>query len=671
MNKATLVTTLGERCKVCYTCVRDCPAKAIRISNGRAEVVAERCIGCGNCVRVCSQGAKQCLDSTPEVKDILASASKKVAIVAPSFPAEFADIGWRRMVGMLRKAGFDLVCEVSFGADVVAARYAKLIKDNPDRRFIATTCPAVVAYVEKYHPSLLPNLAPVASPMIATARALRILHPDHAKIVFIGPCIAKKAEAQTSKAPSGQQDVDVAITFVELRRLFAELQVSPDNAGDSEFDPPHPGLGALFPLSGGMLQAAGIKVDLLKADVVTAEGKKRFAQAISEFEEGAFNTRLLEILCCNGCIMGPGMSSATPYFKRMSAVGDYVRARTKTPEWQGSGAKTLAKIKPSLDVSAEFKADDRRIPLPSKAEIDEVLKRMGKSNPEDELDCGACGYSSCREHASAILKNLAESEMCLPYTIERLRKSLAELNDSSKQLASTQQALINAEKLASMGQLSAGIAHEINNPLGVILLYANLLLDQQSKNTESFEDIKMIADQADRCKKIVSGLLNFARKNKVMLQPTNINHLVDHCMKSIIVPENVKIETFHKMSDPIAEVDPDQLAQVLTNLVVNAIEAMPESGGAVKVSSSDTPEQMILIVEDNGSGIAKENMNKIFEPLFTTKQMGKGTGLGLAVTYGIVKMHRGQIDVKSNPDPKAGPRGTTFTVSIPRKGQQI
>ncbi len=654
-----LIKTEGEKCRLCYTCVRDCPAKAIRISNGQAEVIGERCIGCGNCIRVCSQKAKHGYDSTSAVKEILGSGGIKAAIIAPSFPAEFRDIPYQELVGMLRKMGFDKVSEVSFGADLVAAEYKKLLAENPRRRYIATTCPGIVTYIEKYHPGLVNHLAPVASPMVATARAMKQLHGDDIKVVFIGPCFAKKVEA----AKDGS--VEAVLTFTELRKMLSDLHIEADEDDITDFDPPHPGLGALFPLSGGMLQAADLKVDLLDGEIVIAEGKTNFVQAIKEFEEGAFDTRLLEVLCCNGCIMGSGMNTENTYFSRRNAVSKYVRDRIAHIDSK-EREKYYDDLVRKLDMSAHFEVSDMRLPLPSKAELDKIMHRMGKFKPEDELDCGACGYPTCREHAIAIHKGLAESEMCLPFTIERLKQSLNDLSDSNRQLESTKQALFNAEKLASMGQLSAGIAHEINNPLGVILLNSELMLEECEKGSEQYEDLKMICEQAERCKKIVSDLLNFARKNKVMHQPTNMQKLIGDCLRAIVVPSHVEISVEHHLDNPMAEVDSDQIIQVLTNLIMNAAEAI-HGKGTIKIITSDTQENIKIVVEDNGAGIPRELLNKIFEPLFTTKQIGMGTGLGLAVTYGIIKMHRGQIDVTSNADPGAGPTGTKFTVTLPRK----
>jgi signal transduction histidine kinase len=220
-----------------------------------------------------------------------------------------------------------------------------------------------------------------------------------------------------------------------------------------------------------------------------------------------------------------------------------------------------------------------------------------------------------------------------------------------------------------MGQLAAGIAHEVNNPLGVVIMYAHFLMEQIGDRPEVREDLTMVVEQADRCKKIVAGLLNFARQNKVEHDRVNLVELVQRALRSVPPPVNVSLEVGNRMADPMAELDADQLTQVLVNLVSNAYAAMPD-GGALTVTLSDGgpgSERCSLAVSDTGVGIPDENLPKLYEPFFTTKKVGQGTGLGLAVTYGIVKMHRGDITVASNADPARGATGTTFTVSLPRR----
>jgi signal transduction histidine kinase len=257
--------------------------------------------------------------------------------------------------------------------------------------------------------------------------------------------------------------------------------------------------------------------------------------------------------------------------------------------------------------------------------------------------------------------------MCLPHTIEQLRTIVRELDLSNKQLADTQQTLIQSEKLASMGQLAAGVAHEVNNPLGIVLMYAHLLLDEFPADSKHVADLEAIVEQADRCKRIVANLLNFARQNRVVLVPADLTDLVNTCAKALPPPEGVEQTIVHEMSDPLVEMDRDQVAQVLTNLISNAYAAMETTPGTLRLRTFETGRRVGFSVSDTGVGIPEENRHKIFEPFFTTKQMGRGTGLGLAVSYGIVKMHSGDICVESNADPAAGPTGTTITVKLPRQ----
>ena len=336
-----LVTTIAEKCRVCYTCVRECPAKAIQILDGQASVIQTRCIGCGNCVTVCSQNAKQVLSAVADTEALLAGPAPVAAIVAPSYPAEFTECDTAALVAALRQLGFTYVHEVSFGADLVAAEYARLLADTKER-WVATTCPAVVSYVRKYHPDLLDRLAGIVSPMLAIARVLHAKYaPDDVKIVFIGPCIAKKGEAAYEQF---EGEVDAALTYVELRAMLATrgIALAGAQAADDDFDPPRGSLGALFPITRGMLQAADLSEDLLSGDIVSADGRGNLVEAIADFEDGETEARLLDILCCEGCIMGAGFSCEQPVFKRRSDVSRETRARREgfdEAAWQAAVAE--------------------------------------------------------------------------------------------------------------------------------------------------------------------------------------------------------------------------------------------------------------------------------------------------------------------------------------------
>jgi signal transduction histidine kinase len=262
---------------------------------------------------------------------------------------------------------------------------------------------------------------------------------------------------------------------------------------------------------------------------------------------------------------------------------------------------------------------------------------------------------------------MAETEMCLPYTIEQLKKTVGDLAVSNSKLAQMQETLLQTEKMASMGQLAAGIAHELNNPLGVVLMYAHVLREEMLHNESLRDDLNMITEQAERCKTIVSGLLHFARQNKVVKQPVKVGEIVQKGLQSVIIPDNINVSIENDNEELEADLDRDQIIQVITNLVSNACGAMPE-GGNILIHTVKDGDNLRIEIIDNGTGIPKENISKIFEPFFTTKSLEKGTGLGLAVSYGIIKLHSGDIKVESNANPEEGPTGTTFTITLPLKG---
>ncbi len=652
-----LVFTVKDRCRVCYTCLRECPVKAIKIINGQAEVIHERCIGCGNCIKVCSQDAKVYLKGIDEAFVLLGGGKKIIACIAPSFPAEFAEFEDHKiLVGMIRELGFDYVTEVAFGADLVAKEYRDLLSNGNESPSISSDCPAIVYYIEHYYPEFVPYLAGIASPMVVMTRVVKEKYGNDCYVIFIGPCIAKKAETN---------EVDEVLTFRELRKMFEIRNILPSNIMPTEFDPPLAGKGAIFPMSGGLLSTSELHTDLFEGDILIAEGRINIRDAVKEFEEGLVNTRHLELLCCEGCYMGAGMSPEGRKFSRRNRISNYVSKKLQALDVEEH--KKNIELYTNLDLRTSFIPRDRRIIKPLEPDIEIVLQTMGKYSAKDLLNCGACGYDTCEDHAVAIFQGLAENEMCLPYTIEKLHNYIGELNISNEKLATAQQALQQSEKLASMGQLSAGIAHELNNPLGVITMYSNILMDEVPAEHPMRTDLQLIVDQADRCKKIVAGLLNFARKNQVNFCDVNVCTIIEHSISSVVVPDNINISLEVSISDPDARIDSDQMTQVFTNLIKNAIDAMPY-GGVLKILIDGDENEVSFSFSDTGTGINPEDMGKLFTPFFTTKGIGKGTGLGLPIIYGIVKMHKGNINVISNIDPVKGKTGTTFTISIPRIG---
>ncbi len=442
-----IVSTISDKCKRCYSCIRECPAKAIKVVNGQAAVMSERCIVCGHCVKVCSQNAKKIQSDIEIVMDELIPKGNTFAIVAPSFAASFPE-DYEKVPAALRRIGFSKVIETAFGADLISDLYYKEFQKNENKTLISSACPAVINYIEKYYGELVPNLAKIVSPMIAVGKYLKHIYGSHNSIVFIGPCVAKKQEA-VSEEVAGV--IDAVLTFTELKEIFDTTHIHFDELGESDFDMPHAYLGKSFPLAGGLLKTAAIPGDILAGDIIAVEGKPKLLELVNEISSSHINAKFADVLFCEGCISGPAIDSRLNYYSRREKVIKYIEKKINTvdkQEWKSSIYNAR-----DLDLSRTFSVRNQRKPYPGEEKIKEILAEINKYTSKDELNCGACGYVSCREFAVAIAKGLAEKEMCLPLLIDQLAKAY---ND----LQSTQEQLRTAEKLASIGQLAAGVAHE-------------------------------------------------------------------------------------------------------------------------------------------------------------------------------------------------------------------
>lgn len=653
-----IVETIPYLCKRCYSCVRECPAIAIRVEGGQAVVISDRCISCGHCVTVCSQNAKSIKSDTKNVIDNIIPGGKAVALVAPSFPASFPE-NYSKIVSGLKKLGFYMVCEVAFGADLISNVYAEEILKNPDSTIISSACPAVYNFIEQYYTELVPKLAKIVSPMIAMGRYIKQNFGDDVKTVFIGPCIAKKSEVLNDEVSNS---IDSVLTFSELKNLFKLNNISLDKLEETNFDAPRSYMGKSYPLAGGLLKSAEISGDILEKEIIVVEGKNKVVEILDELLENKINAKFIDILFCEGCISGPAIDSELNFYSKREKVIDYIENQNKTVDklvWKSNIYNNR-----NLDVSREFVPKDKRVQTPGEGKIKEILAQTNKFSKQDELNCGSCGYKTCREYAIAIAKGLAENDMCLPYLIDKLEKSYKDLKETQEQLQS-------AEKLASIGQLAAGVAHEINNPLGTILIYTSLLkqeLGERLESKQNIEDLNLIAEETNRCKNIVSNLLNFARQGNLKISKFDIYGLMKSILEIVhIKPENkdISFDIECELSDTDISGDSDQLKQVFLNIINNACESMDESTvKKIIIRLYKKDEYFVIEVTDTGCGISKENIGKLFTPFFTTKKIGKGTGLGLAIAYGIIKMHKGDIRTRS----EIG-EGTTFIIRLPLKSQ--
>ncbi len=657
-----IVKTIKTKCKRCYSCIRNCPVKAIRVENEQAHVIAERCIACGYCVKVCPQNAKQIKDGVERTEAFLRAPVKTIALLAPSFPAALSAKPLQIVAGLI-ELGFSEVHEVAFGADLVANAYKSYLQKQKNL-VISSPCPAVVNYIEKYHPELMSYLAPIVSPMVALGRAIREKYDPKAKLVFIGPCIAKKYEKDD---PNTGLVIDEVLTFEELDALFQRRHIVLSKLKEKFPTGPIADVGRIFPVSGGLLRTGEMQGDLLENDIVITEGQDRVREILSEVTDHRISAKFLDLLFCKGCINGPKMVNELSMFARKEKVVNYLHTLKKDFDLQKAAADHACYDNTNLQRS--FSDRSLSAAKPTERDIEKILRRIGKFSPEDELNCGACGYGTCREKAIAVFQGLAEAEMCLPYMIDKLENIKAELlhsneelSESLLQLSKTQDQLIQAEKLASLGQLAAGVAHELNNPLGGILLYSSLLLEKMDKNHGCFHDISRIRNETERCRKIVQGLLDFARQTRIKVAMVDLNNIIKSTLSLVVhqsMFHNIKIIKDLDPSISTVYADVGQMQQVFLNIILNAVEAM-KGKGTLTLTTKNRQGGVFASIRDSGPGITADVIKKIFDPFFTTRPQGKGTGLGLAIAYGIVQKHRGKIQVKSQPE-----KGAEFQIVLP------
>jgi len=419
---SSIITTDKAKCRDCYRCVRVCPVKAIRIADAQARVDGDRCILCGTCVRECPQGAKHVRDDLARVAELLASPAKTIASVAPSFPAALPDYGGGLLPAALRKLGFDLVTETAVGAEMIAGETAKLVKEKKNS-WVTSACPVVVNLIERYFPEACGCVTPLVSPMIAHASYLKKKYGDDAKVIFIGPCSAKKGEAENR----GAGLVDAVLTFEELHIALEDAGIEKSALKPVAFDDVRPRNAQLFPLEGGLAGTASMNAGLLCEDFAAVSGADHVREMIAHVAHEDSPIRLFEALFCpGGCINGACVGSSHDIYGRKSRVLQYHKRKSFEAENEfdpasADGIDLTDKIRAVKVDGLEF----------SEEAIREVLARTGKNSPDDELNCGACGYASCRDNAVAVLSGMAEHSMCLPWMRHLAERKTDQIIDSS------------------------------------------------------------------------------------------------------------------------------------------------------------------------------------------------------------------------------------------------
>lgn len=388
------LTLKKSNCKNCYKCIRHCPVKSIRFSGNQAYIIGNECIMCGQCFVVCPQDAKQIVDETEKVKVLLQSGDPVVVSLAPSFIANYEGVGIGAMREALKQLGFYDVEETAIGATLVKNEYERMIEEKTHDIIISSCCHSVNLLIQKYFPAELPYLADVLSPMQAHCKDIKRRIPN-AKTVFIGPCVAKKDEAQYYEGI-----VDAVLTFDEITNWLKAQNIE----FKPEMDHDENSRARFFPTTGGILKT--MNTENTGYTYMAIDGTENCIAALHDIERGGMHGCFIEMSACSGsCVGGPVMEK----FHR-SPVRDYASVS------KFAGEKDFEVDSPDpLTMKKNFTFIERKLQQPSEAEIRDTLRQMGKMKPSDELNCGSCGYNTCREKAVAILQGKAEISMCLPY----------------------------------------------------------------------------------------------------------------------------------------------------------------------------------------------------------------------------------------------------------------
>lgn len=406
------IITYKERCRRCYSCVRSCPVKAIKVDGGFAQIMYDRCIGCGNCLS-CPQHAKVVVDRMVKTQEMLASGVPVVAVLGCSFPAYFHALRPGQLVAALKSLGFNEVHEGAYGARMIADSYRAVLQTSA-QPLISSHCPAVVDLIERHYPSLVANIAPIVSPMIAIGRFIKSVLGAGTQVVYVSTCIAAKFEIQGDTSGA----VDVVLTYQEIDKLLKNRGITPERLAEMPFDGVDPGAGRLFSLTGGPLKVFDIQTDFQDNDIISAEGEAHTVGIIRDLAAGRISPTFVDLRFCDGgCVDGPVHDKNLHHFFKRKLIVCH-----NSTKLSYATAEHYDAAPPLQDLARSYTDKSVKLPSPGKDEIKRILHSTNKFAQGDELNCRACGYATCREHAVAVFQGLADTEMCLPHNLQMIEE---------------------------------------------------------------------------------------------------------------------------------------------------------------------------------------------------------------------------------------------------------
>ena len=555
---ANCLTLKKSNCKNCYKCIRNCPVKAIRFSGNQAHIIGNECILCGRCFVVCPQNAKEIVDGTEKARVLLQSGDPVVVSLAPSFIANYNGIGIESMRQALKQLGFYDVEETAIGATIVKNEYERMLAEEERDVVIASCCHSINLLIQKYFPSCLEYLADVMSPMQAHCADIKRRMPN-AKTLFIGPCVAKKDEAEYYEGL-----VDAVLTFEELSNWLKaeniELVPETDNNANSR--------ARFFPTTGGILKT--MAQDAPGYTYLAIDGVDNCVSALRDIENGKIHRCFIEMSACVGsCVGGPVMEK----YHNASPIKDFITVS------EYAGEKDFEVQQPdSLNLRKHFTAIEHKLATPSESEIMSVLRQMGKFKTSDELNCGSCGYNSCREKAIAIIQGKAEISMCLPY-----------LKDKAESFSDT---IVK------------------NTPNGLIVLNENLEVQQINESARRIMNIRAESDvlgepvirildpsifmQVKNSGRTVRNQLTYLAEYKRYVEQTvvydNETHMIVGIMRDVTdsEEERVKKNTFNQKTLEVA----DMVVEKQMRIVQEIASLLGETAAETKIALTKLKESI-------------------------------------------------------------------------------
>jgi diguanylate cyclase (GGDEF)-like protein len=422
LGEGPLITTEAGTCRECWGCVRLCPARAIRVVDGRADIIGEKCVRCGLCVSECASDGHAVRDDTDDVHRLLESGRPVVAVLATEFVAALHPMGVTEIENRLEELGFHSAESTLLGEELVAVAYESRHTGATGVPVIRSTCPVVNDWVRRYRPALTGALVPIVPPYVAQARLVKALYPADTAVVYVSPCFARKDEWRD---PEFEGAVDGVIDFTELRRMFDEgaRAGAPAGAGGSRRPEPLKEIS----LTDGYPRTTLLERDMTSSDVQVVRGLRALDRLLCAIEAGDAAPLIIDALNCEGCIDGPAVSPGMSLFAKRNI--DTLERESRVHSAVGS--RGLLKHLPGVEVVRRFLADPVGSPVPSAAEVDAVLAEGEIERREDATDCGACGYRTCVEHAVAIRNGDSSWDMCFPLQRRRLERSVERLEESA------------------------------------------------------------------------------------------------------------------------------------------------------------------------------------------------------------------------------------------------